>query len=283
MIHSILFMDPGGNLVYSWRSQKERIIKREENMVASLIKTLIDFGKETISAPQRIDFGEYAINFSLMETEKGDYWIATLSDADDYPKATKKTLKEIINRVKQLIMAMSFKDGFTFKNEELFTYIDQEVSELIQNQRKALEPIRNDPLKSFLLATCVMLPLFIGLDFGRYHFIVWINGVVGSDLVMIGLYLFSWLALPFFGFIGGIIAGKRKSGAFAAYVGYLFAPLHYTFIGAPWVFIYYAFTYSGFGAIAGITGWFGGKFLSERRLLPPQNTSSQEKKVKKQK
>lgn len=90
MIYSILFLNPGGSLVHRWRYRERVVLEQEEALVASLIKALIDFGKEAIAAPQRVDFGDYAMSFFLMHTEKGDYWFAALSDAKDPEKATTK-------------------------------------------------------------------------------------------------------------------------------------------------------------------------------------------------
>lgn len=120
-------------------------------LVASLIKALIDFGKEAIAAPQRVDFGEYAMSFFLMETEKGDYWCAALSDEKDHEKATRETLKTLEKEIKRLIMAMSQETGVVFKSDELTTYIDEKIDAIIRKKRKPLETLRNDTTKSTLL------------------------------------------------------------------------------------------------------------------------------------
>nr|NIQ05457.1 hypothetical protein [Candidatus Korarchaeota archaeon]NIU83185.1 hypothetical protein [Candidatus Thorarchaeota archaeon]NIW15421.1 hypothetical protein [Candidatus Thorarchaeota archaeon]NIW53368.1 hypothetical protein [Candidatus Korarchaeota archaeon] len=150
MIYSILFVDSGGILVHSWERVELEKITDKKPFIASLIKALMDFGGEVIATPQRVDFGELAMTFFPLKTEKRDLylWITAISDPDDPKTATKECVDEITAEIKDLLLAMAPSDGFVFESKELTDYANKKIDAVVKTYRKRLEEIRTSPIKS---------------------------------------------------------------------------------------------------------------------------------------
>lgn len=269
MIYSILFIDGSGSLVHSWERREMEWIADKKPLVASLIKALMDFGGEVIATPQRVDFGNLAMTFFPLHVEDRNLWIIALSDDDDPTIATKECVDEINSEIKDLLLAMAPTEGITFESNKLTEYTNKKIDKIVQNHRMALEGIRSDPYPSLVIS----LPITTVIAFACFFWtslLVDLIGPSGLGRNFIFYLLISLIGL-FYGFIGGAIAGNRVGGAITGYFATFLTSLFlFSFQSLNfYLFIMQIAIFAFTAAFHGLTGWYGGKMISDHTLYPP--------------
>ncbi len=269
MIHAVFILDASGVPILTWKSKKapESLFKgKDDILIGSFITALLNFGQETFAAPQRIDFNGYALTFFSSKVNNRLYWIAAISDSKDHRKATINMLKDLSQRLAELLSEASPEEGVVFETSRIKRKSEMLIYNIIKKHLRFLPNIRSSPVKSFVFSLILssIISFLLYNVVATNFFISIFSYIIGNNEFLQGALIIS-LNIIITGVIAGYLASRISSGFLSAYISSF---ITWILAGGVMVLdILFMITWAiSFALIAGIIGAVIGFYADSRKL-----------------
>ncbi|MHA1609905.1 MAG: hypothetical protein ACTSUJ_07895 [Candidatus Njordarchaeales archaeon] len=217
MLHAVFLLDSSGTPIYVWKSEEipSQIFKgKDENLVASFVSALLNFGQETFAAPQRIDFRNFALSFFTFKIRDKVFWIAAVSDIEDHQRATNNVLRSLAEKLVNEIEEAQLEEGLIMVTDELKDRFEDVIEEILRKHTRILPNIRSSLFSATIFSLLISLPL----TFALYYMLRFLFIEILSALLMINPVTYAFAFVTIFGILTGIICGISATNSTGGFI-----------------------------------------------------------------
>ncbi|MHA1615827.1 MAG: hypothetical protein ACTSX9_00710 [Candidatus Njordarchaeales archaeon] len=222
MIHAVFILDASGTPIYVWKSETAppQIFKgKDENLIASFVSALLNFGQETFVAPQRIDFMTFALSFFTFKIGERVFWVAAISDVTDHQRATNIVLKDLAKKLSNLIIEAQLEEGLIVVSEEISKKIENVIQDTIKSHTRLFPQLRSTIPFSTIFSLVLGTPTVLA----SYYLLMFFFTALPSEAL--NPYLSAFALVVSFGIITGIICGSLAANNIAGFISSYIASL----------------------------------------------------------